>query len=53
MSSPSRQGRQTPQVITGWQMTGVPGSTVSMSSPTSATVPPFSWPSGSGSSWGT
>jgi hypothetical protein len=52
-SSPSRQGRQTPQVRTGRQMAGCPSSTVSTPSPTSTTVPAFSWPSVSGGSWGT
>jgi hypothetical protein len=52
MSSPSRQGRQVPQVWTGWQMTGSPSATSVTSSPTSATTPAFSWPSVIGRSCG-
>jgi hypothetical protein len=53
MSSPSRQGRQVPQVWTGWQITGSPSETSVTSSPVSVTMPAFSWPSVIGSSWGT
>ena len=51
--SPWRQARQVPQVWTGWQITWSPSETSVTSSPTSTTVPAFSWPSVIGSVWGT
>ena len=42
MSSPARQARQSPQVITGCTMTASPGFTDRTAFPTSSTQPAFS-----------
>ena len=53
MSSPARQARQRPHVITGWTMTASPGLTFRTPGPTSSTHPAFSWPRMYGSSTST
>ena len=44
MSSPARHARHKPQVISGWQITVSPTSTLVTAEPTSSTHPEFSCP---------
>ena len=43
-SSPERQARQSPQVMSGWTMTLSPSLTLVTALPTACTQPAFSWP---------
>ena len=44
MSSPARQARHSPQVISGCRITVSPTATLVTAEPTSCTQPAFSWP---------